>query len=109
MATFSMWKKPENPTACGGGEWLPDVCRSTSSERASSLALWVLWEGIGRMEHVLLYSTETQSARSMCYPCDLLIMDEIGSLALERDQGWPNALDVGLALGSCAKFRVVPL
>ena len=27
-------------------------------------------------------------------PCDVLIVDEIGPLELERGQGWANALDV---------------
>jgi nucleoside-triphosphatase THEP1 len=38
-------------------------------------------------------------------PCDLLIVDEIGPLELERGQGWVNALDV-LRAGSF-KFAVV--
>ncbi|GAB4530431.1 MAG: hypothetical protein Kow0063_08530 [Anaerolineae bacterium] len=38
-------------------------------------------------------------------PCDLLFVDEIGPLELERGQGWVNALDV-LRTGSF-KFAVV--
>jgi hypothetical protein len=39
-----MWKKPENPTACGGGEWLSDVWRSALSERAFSLEELIIIE-----------------------------------------------------------------